>query len=304
MGFHDAEWAYGVVGLAMREKVVLTALCHRTDDKTHSTYVGQQTVADMIGSSPDFVRRALRELEAVGVISRTRRNGQGGYRTSDLTTVNTSYPAESQQGAAPTRPSTYEADSPDLTGSQPSPIQTTAGAEEITQLDHSEDHSDSVADAFERAWKSWPRRAGRKAARNAFTKAAQTRDPRTLEDDIRQHGLAYARSEREVRWIPLLSTWLRGERWDDDLPVPPVADSTPAPRARYQFNSPDTGRDPDAWMQTGALTRTQQNMLVVQRMEAREQAERECAHRWMPDGTCNHCTARGESSDSPAEVTS
>lgn len=291
MGFRDAEWAYGLTGLAMREKVVLTALCHRTDDKTHETYVGQQTVADMIGSSADFVRRALRELEAVGLISRTRRNGQGGYRTSDLTTVNTSYPAGSQQGAPPSRPATYEAGSPDLTGSEPSPTQTTAGAEEITQLDHSEGHSDSLAEAFERAWKSWPRKTGRKAAGIAFEKAAQKRNPRTLEEDIRQHGLAYARSEREVRWIPLLSTWLRGERWDDDLPVPPVSNDTPSPQARYQFNSPDTGRDPDAWMQSGQLTRTQQNMLVVEQIAAKEQ-QTECVHRWMHDGTCNYCTAR------------
>ncbi|MDT3343884.1 helix-turn-helix domain-containing protein [Microbacterium aquilitoris] len=291
MGFRDAEWAYGLTGLAMREKVVLTALCHRTDDKTHETYVGQQTVADMIGSSPDFVRRALRELEADGLITRTRRTGHGGYRTSDLTTVNTSYPADSQQGSPPTRPTTYKADTPDLTGSQPSPTQTTAGAEEITQLDHSEGHSDSVADAFERAWKSWPRKAGRKAALSAFTKAAQTRDPRRLEEDIRQHGLGYARSEREVRWIPLLSRWLQGERWDDDLPVPPVSNDTPASQARYQFNFPDTGRDPDACMQSGQLTRTQQNMIVVEQIAAKEH-QAECVHRWMHDGTCNHCTAR------------
>ncbi len=281
MGFRDAEWAYGLTGLAMREKVVLTALCHRTDDKTHETYVGQQTVADMIGSSPDFVRRALRDLETQGLITRTRRTGQGGYRTSDLTTVNLTYRAGSQLGQAPTRPTTYKADSHDLTGSQPSPTQTTAGAEEITQLGHSEDHSDSPADAFERAWKNWPKKVEKRAATSAFVNAARRRGIEQLEQDVTRFGLAYARSVSEARFVPSLSAWLRGERWTDDLPVPSLHNpghGGEEPRPRHQFNA------------SPQPTRTEQNMAVVARIAAKEAAE--CEHRWMADGTCNHCTAR------------
>lgn len=281
MGFRDAEWAYGLDGLAMREKVVLTALCHRTDDKTHATYVGQQTIADMIGSSADFVRRGLKELEHAGVIQRTRRTGQSGYRTSDVTTVNRSYQADSQLGQTPTRPRAYKADSPDLTGSKPSPTQTTAGAEEITQLGHSEDHSDSHADAFERAWKTWPKKVEKRASNAAFVRAARQHGVDQLERDITRFGLAYARSVSEPRFVPSLSAWLRGERWTDDLPVPSLHDPTRGmgePRARHQFNA------------SPQLTRTEQNMAVVARIAAKEAAS--CEHRWMGDGTCNHCTAR------------
>lgn len=281
MGFRDAEWAYGLDGLAMREKVVLTALCHRTDDKTHDTYVGQQTIADMIGSSADFVRRGLKELERAGVIQRTRRTGQGGYRTSDITTVNLAYQADSQLGQEPTRPSAYQAVSRDLTGSQPSPTQTTAGAEEITQIDHSEDHSDSPADAFERAWKTWPKKVEKRAATAAFVKAARWRGVEQLEQDVARFGLAYARSVSEPRFVPSLSAWLRGERWADDLPVPSLQNrigGAEEPRARHQFNA------------SPQLTRTEQNMAVVARIAAKEAAT--CEHRWMADGTCNHCTAR------------
>lgn len=222
MGFRDAEWAYNLPDLEMREKVVLTALCHRTDDKTHQTFVGQQTIAEMVSSSPDFVRRGLRELERLGVIQRKRRTGAGGYRTSDLTTVDTAYTAASLEGATPSRPGTYKADSRNLTGSEPLPTQTTAGAEEITQGYHSEDHPVSPAEAFERAWKHWPKKVEKRDSKIAFEKATRSRSVAELEHDVCRFGQAYARSASEVRFVPALSSWLRKERWTDDLPVPPL----------------------------------------------------------------------------------
>lgn len=279
MGFRDAEWAYGLEELSMREKVVLTALCHRTDDRTHQTYVGQQTVANMIGSSPDFVRRGLRELENVGVISRTRRAGAGGYRTSDLITVNTAYLADSPLGATPTRPVAYQADSRDLTGSQPPPTQTTAGAEEITQGDHSEENSDSPApslsEVFEQAWKQWPKKADKKAAQQAFKKAAKMRPAEQLALDIVTFGQAYARSVTEIHFVPGLAPWLRGERWNDDLPTP-----------RLSTNSETAARD----YHQKYGSRDEQNMAVVAALQ-----EADCEnghHKLTADNTCALCDVR------------
>ena len=134
MGFRDVEWAYGLEGLAMREKVVLAAVCHRTLDKTHQTFVSQQTIAAMLGSSLAYVSRSLGALEDLGLITRTRRNGAGGYRTSDLITANVdSHAAVGLQGQEPSRPTAKKADSADLPDSQSSPTRLTAGAEENTQ---------------------------------------------------------------------------------------------------------------------------------------------------------------------------
>ncbi len=165
-------------------------------------------------------------------------------------------------------------------------------------------HGSEIEESFSRAWSSWPKKVERNRSLDAFDRASKIRGLAELEADVTKFGVAYALSVSEARFVPSLRSWLDDQRWTDDLPVPPVANATPAPRARWQFNSPDTRRDPDAWMQTGHLTRTEQNMAVVRRMEAREQAESECVHRWMPDGTCNHCTARRDASASPAEVTS
>lgn len=141
MGFKDAEWATKL-DLPMMQKVTLMALSLRTDDKTHETFVGQQTIAEMIGASGDSVRRALRGLEDAGVITRERRHGRGGYRTSDLTRLNRTYTAERLEGSEPSGQTAYKADSRNLTGSQPQPNPQSAGAKEIIQIDHSVNHSE------------------------------------------------------------------------------------------------------------------------------------------------------------------
>ncbi|WP_404434768.1 helix-turn-helix domain-containing protein [Microbacterium lacus] len=139
MGFQDATWAYGLTTLAMREKVVLAAVCLRTDDSTHETFVGQRTIAAMISASADTVLRALSSLEKAGAISRVKRHGSSGYRTSDLITVNVdTYPATSESG----EDATYTAHSGNLTRSQRQPNPLTAGTS-ISQSDHSGDHSET-----------------------------------------------------------------------------------------------------------------------------------------------------------------
>lgn len=129
-----------------------------------------------------------------------------------------------------------------------------------------------IEESFSRAWSSWPKKVERKQTLEAFRRAAKVRGLKTLEADVTRFGMAYARTASEVRFVPSLRAWLSDERWTDDLPAP-SATVAPETRPRYQFNAP--------------LTRTEQNMAVVAQIEAAEQAT--CTHRWMPDGTCNHC---------------
>jgi DNA-binding transcriptional regulator YhcF (GntR family) len=66
-------------------------------------------------------------------------------------------------------------------------------------------------------WQAYPRRIGKGDARAAFTKAATRNDPNL----IVQAALAYAKHVAEAgteqKFIPHASTWLNGERWEDDL---------------------------------------------------------------------------------------
>ena len=90
MGFKDADWAYGL-DLPATPKAVLVALCHRSSDKTHTTLVGQQAVAEMLGVTSRAVLKAMKTLEEMGVIRRERRYIEGGFRTSDRTVIIRNY---------------------------------------------------------------------------------------------------------------------------------------------------------------------------------------------------------------------
>jgi hypothetical protein len=267
VGFKDADFAYSIEGIPQMQKVVLAAVCHRTDDKTHETFVGQQTIASMIGASVSTVMRALSGLEELGVIERRRRAGQGGYRTSDLIVVNRAYTSQHLEGTAPTRQSSYKDDSTDLTVTAPQPNRQSDGAEEITQIDHSEDHSVSCAGAFDRAWKNWPRKVQRKAAFAAFTRAAKSRPLADLEADVTRFGIAYARTATDAQFVPHLSSWLNGERWTDDLPA-------------------------------SRLTRNLDVIATLANLDARDAAAKALGsceaglHRLLPDGTCARCEYR------------
>lgn len=246
MSLRDVEWAYSL-DLPMREKVVLVALCFRADAKSHETIVGQQTIAEMTGASPDTVRRALDALDERGVITRERRHGPGGYRTSDRTTVNsatypadstvgeadesTAYPAQSLVGAEPSRQTAYKADSGHLTSTQRSPNPHTAGAINDPSVDPSVDPSDTPLppDRFDEFYAVWPKKVDKPAAKRAWAKAVRRVSPEVI--------IAAAVAFRDNPHIPPKqyirnpATWLNGDGWDDDLPAA-RGNSKPTPTER------------------------------------------------------------------------
>lgn len=231
MGFKDAEWAYNLDGLPMMQKVVLAAICMRADDKSHTTYVGQQTIAAMISSSSDSVRRALRDLEISGVIQRARRHGRGGFRTSDLITINRAYQAESLEGTEPSGPTTYKADRCDLTGSQPEPTRQSAGAKEITQIDHSEDHPViPEPDRFSEFYAIWPRKVNKPAAEKAWARAVIKEDAAVIIASAAAYRDNPARPQKQ--YIPYPATWLNADGWNDELPEAASSQTRPTPTDR------------------------------------------------------------------------
>lgn len=230
MGFKDAEWAYAQDHLAMREKVVLVAVCHRTLDTTHETFVSQQTIAAMVSGSQDFVQKGLSSLEQMGIIERHRRTGPGGYRTSDLIVVDPTYTAVSQVGPEPSRPSTYLADSGDLTRSRPAPTQSTAVAEENIQRNIQMNtqytpkppagdlNTIDGIDPFDEFWAAWPRKVAKPNARKAWAKALN----RSTAETITAAAIEYRDNPHRpsAEFIPHPATWLNRDGWDDALDGP------------------------------------------------------------------------------------
>lgn len=254
MGFKDVDWAYSL-SLPMVQKTVLAAICHRTDDKTHQTLVGQKTIAEMAGASEKTVQRAVGALETMGVLTRRQRHGKGGYRTSDEITVNTTYRSDSPQGSQPTRQTAQQADSPDLTDSQSRPTGLSDRAEDINQIDQPEDQPDTPgalevylenSRSFEDFYSVWPQKKKRPDAQKAWNAAIKRATPQQIYDA----SVAYANNPHRPakQFIPYPASWLRADGWNDELEGPPERERN-------------------------TMTRGEKNLAYVQQLAAQEAAQ-------------------------------
>lgn len=231
MGFKDTQWATKL-DLPMKWKVVLLAVCIATNDEDHVTIAGQGTLAKSIGASVDKVRDALGVLEAMGAITRARRSGSGGYRTSDQITVNRAYTVDTPLGDSPTREISYEEESGYLTGNLPEPTPEISGAEEINQIDQPEDQPEispmTLDDEFEAwiaspldpnelqfgtFWAIWPKKVSKLDATKAWCRAIKKAPPMVIYDAAKAYADSPYLPPRQ--FIPNAASWLNGERWND-----------------------------------------------------------------------------------------
>jgi hypothetical protein len=71
---------------------------------------------------------------------------------------------------------------------------------------------------FDEFWNVCPRKTGKGTARRAFTKAVNAGvDPATLIDAMTNHANYWHVTGQDQQFIPHPTTWLNGERWDDEL---------------------------------------------------------------------------------------
>lgn len=79
-------------------------------------------------------------------------------------------------------------------------------------------------------WAAYPRREARADAWRAWQQIARRRPPvADLVTAVRAHISAHEWCAERRRFIPLPATWLRGERWADELEVPEEILPTAAP---------------------------------------------------------------------------
>ena len=73
---------------------------------------------------------------------------------------------------------------------------------------------------FDEFWAAYPRKVAKAVARKAFAKLTEQQQLdacRAIDDHI-----AYWKAkETELEFIPYPSTWLNGERWEDELVIEP-----------------------------------------------------------------------------------
>lgn len=217
MGWKDAGRAYEFA-LPMAVKAALVAIAHATDDKSHQTYIGKRTIAARIGADPKTVQRALRDLVSERLISREERISNTGYRSTDLITFTPEQWVHKVPSTGDTKPPGQSVPRTDSPGSGDSVSQEwghSVQAEEIIQIDHSGDHSDTSSVTFDDFWNAWPKKRAKKSAAVAWDSAITRANPQTIVNAA--HAYAMSRDLPDPEYIPYAESWLMGDRWDDEL---------------------------------------------------------------------------------------
>ncbi|MFD8596991.1 hypothetical protein ACFV1L_18515 [Kitasatospora sp. NPDC059646] len=78
-----------------------------------------------------------------------------------------------------------------------------------------------AADLFEAFWTAYPRKVGKGAARKAWAAALKRgADPAAIAAAVPRHAAFWVAVGTEPRFVPHPTTWLNGERYDDELAPP------------------------------------------------------------------------------------
>jgi hypothetical protein len=121
---------------------------------------------------------------------------------------------------------------PDRTGTSGSDRKTSPETETETDKELSLRSSSLRASRdpeFEEFWSAYPRKDGKAAARKAWPKASKRLEPERLAAAARYWTGLWERAGLTKQFIPHAATWLNGERWDDEPPVPRVPNGQHVP---------------------------------------------------------------------------
>jgi len=229
-----------------------------------TTHLVKQTAGSAKPSKRDAVRGLLAELVSAGYIKREPvRNEAGVFQGMAYMVSEVSEPPEpAPENPGPGEPGTDDPGPDKPATDKPAPVDppqaSIEGVESIdgsgsTDSQQKDDAPDSVPDAddevpdvdpadaaFETFWQAGMRKANRKAARKAFESAAKASDKpvaefaRFLADDIARR--IAAEQLGFDRMHP--TTYLNGDRWDDDLPAPPAQTNAKPGRAGFAQPKP------------------------------------------------------------------
>lgn len=98
----------------------------------------------------------------------------------------------------------------------PYPIPYPDGSTDPSLIDHSPRGGSDPA--FDRFWREYPRHVAKRKAEQAWRSARKRTDPETIIDGARRY--AAARRSQDASFTKHPTTWLNGDCWDDDEPLP------------------------------------------------------------------------------------
>lgn len=235
--------------LTTAQMATLKALAFCTGEYSNACYPAVQTLREMTAVSVNTIRAALKDLEAMGFITRTRRAGTSTVYTLQIdamravhrrrrwtetrdtgnpyagdhnaVTVVDEIPVEEQAvnvkrinfAEAP-----VEAPEPPATVDTPAPAPATVQAElipaaPVKKKTKKGDTTPALDEAFNEFYKdTYPRKMEPLKARRAFEKAVKNgADPREIIEGARRFAAATA--AKELTYIPYPASWLNAGGW-------------------------------------------------------------------------------------------
>lgn len=154
------------------------------------------------------VEKALDELESIGAICRYEVDGKGFLHCPKWGHQKINRPSESRlpECSRETHGGLSEASLRCVDGNR---------EKEREQGSESAPERVSVPDRFDEFWTAYPRKTDKAKAKTAWAKAIKKNDPARLISAA--SSFAIAKRETEQRFIPHPTTWLNGERWEDEI---------------------------------------------------------------------------------------
>lgn len=189
-------------------KVILIALSTYSNAEGEC-FPSQQRLADDTLLNVRTVVRGIYWLEGNGFIRVTRRHNKPNFYAI------TSMEEDMTNEIVKKNPARHDNLSPEVV-SNITKLDIASSSKAITTSHDTLAHPNNTP-VFQAFWQAYPRRIGKGAARTAFKKALKF----STAEEIIQGAIAYASHCEEMgtekQYVPHPSTWLNGERWEDDL---------------------------------------------------------------------------------------
>jgi len=197
----------GVSDKAIRLYAVLAGYA---DAETGHAYPGRTLLSRRLDCSTKTVDRAVAELINAQAIKKQQRVKDGHYQSSLYTVVRID-PASPKS-----RPSVKDDATPRHSRRDPvSPVSQRTITTELEPL--KQEPLNNSSESFDDFWNIYPRKQGKGKAKEAFMKAVKTAGLEAVMSGARRY--ASDPNLPDPKFVPLPTTWLNQERWDDG-PLP------------------------------------------------------------------------------------
>ena len=206
MSFEAVNWAWKQRHLSVHEKMVLLALANR-HNPDYGCYPSIRKIVEDVEFSRSTVIRAIKNLQACGLLCVQEAKRENGSQTSNryVLSFETVHKISTPQCQSETPPSVSVT---------PPPV--SEGHPHKQVIDKQVIYKKELSlEVFEKIWVLYPRRQGKGAARTSWAKACKKVNSYELEEKLTSY--ISASKDADPKFIPMLSTWLNQERWDDEF---------------------------------------------------------------------------------------